>query len=159
MYDVPNGMTSFASHDQTHPLNNGYPCRLVVDGRAFTSVEQYMMWCKADTFPGNETVKEDVLATNDYATIKALGRAVVHFDPDVWARVPTRRGEFDDAPDNVGVPRARPPIPAPLSTLTFYPLPSPSVSNSELIKRVFADTVLGKTATEASEHIRVEARE
>ena len=80
---------SFSSSDQTHPLNNGYPCRIVDDNlkRTFSSVEQYMMWEKARTFPGNEEVMKQVFETSDYATIKSLGRAVINFDPAVWSSV------------------------------------------------------------------------
>ena len=79
--------TSFASSDQSHPLNNGYHCRIVEKERVFSSVEQYMMWYKAKTFPGNDSVMDDIMATADYTTIKSLGRAVVNFDPTVWSNV------------------------------------------------------------------------
>lgn len=75
-------MATFTSNDHDHPLNNGYVCRIVDEERTFTSVEQYMMWHKARTFPGNETVMQSIMDTSDYATIKSLGRAVVNFDAE-----------------------------------------------------------------------------
>ena len=46
-----------------------------------------MVWQKAKTFPGNDAVMEDIMATDDYATIKSLGRVVVNFDPTTWSMV------------------------------------------------------------------------
>lgn len=46
--------------DHDHPLNNGYVCRIVDDECTFTSVEQYMMWHKARTFPGNDEVMQSI---------------------------------------------------------------------------------------------------
>lgn len=80
-------MATFTSNDHDHPLNNGYVCRIVDEERTFTSVEQYMMWHKARTFPGNDEVMQTIMETSDYATIKSLGRAVVNFDASAWSDV------------------------------------------------------------------------
>ena len=65
-------------------LANGYRAPFVDGDRTFQSVEQYMMFEKARLFEGNEDVCDEILATADYATIKALGRRVRNFDPAVW---------------------------------------------------------------------------
>jgi ribA/ribD-fused uncharacterized protein len=65
-------------------LANGFAARFVEDERIFASVEQYMMFNKARLFEGNDNVCADIMATADYATIKALGRRVRNFDPEVW---------------------------------------------------------------------------
>ena len=80
-------MATFTPNDHCHPLSNGYLCRILDDVHTFSSVEQYMMWHKARTFPGNETVMQSIMDTSDYATIKSLGRDVINFDPDVWSAV------------------------------------------------------------------------
>tara|TARA_Y100000748_G_scaffold263572_1_gene232640 strand:- start:305 stop:748 length:444 start_codon:yes stop_codon:yes gene_type:complete len=75
----------FESGDQTHPLNNGYPCTFKCGDKVFNSVEQYMMWKKASIFHGNETIASAIMMSDDYTTIKALGRKVQNFDPEVWS--------------------------------------------------------------------------
>ena len=57
--------TTFESSDTFHPLNNGYLCAFTDGQRRFVSVEQFMMWKKATTFPGNEEVASKILETHD----------------------------------------------------------------------------------------------
>ena len=59
-------------------LSNWYPCRFTVDGVDFSSMEQYMMYKKAVYF-GDKAVAAQILATDDVAEIKALGRLVAHY--------------------------------------------------------------------------------
>ncbi len=54
-----------------------------VDGATYSSAEQWMMASKAALF-GDEEVRAQILATDDPAAIKALGRKVRHFDNAVW---------------------------------------------------------------------------
>ncbi|MBQ6267836.1 MAG: NADAR family protein [Clostridia bacterium] len=68
---------------ETGYLSNWYPCRFTVDGMAFSSAEQYMMFRKAVAFH-DEVQKAAILATDDPGKIKACGRKVQHFDPAVW---------------------------------------------------------------------------
>ncbi len=49
----------------------------------FSSMEQYMMYRKACLFKDSVIAKE-ILATNDVAKIKALGRQVSGFDEIIW---------------------------------------------------------------------------
>ena len=59
-------------------LSNWYPCRFTVEGVDFSSMEQYMMYKKAVYF-GDKAVAAQILATDDVAEIKALGRLVAHY--------------------------------------------------------------------------------
>ena len=66
-------------------LSNWFLSEFTVDGIAFSSVEQYMMYEKAVLFNDHATA-EKVLQTNNAAEIKALGRTVRNFDDDVWIK-------------------------------------------------------------------------
>ena len=87
-------MVAFESSDQTHPLNNGFPCAFECADKVFNSVEQYMMWKKASMFHGNEKIASEIMMSHDYTTIKALGRQVQNFDPEVWSSVAESIVEF-----------------------------------------------------------------
>lgn len=67
-------------------LSNWYLSEFTVDGIKFSSMEQYMMHEKALLFQDQEAV-EKILQTDNVAEIKALGRAVQHFDDKVWIKV------------------------------------------------------------------------
>ena len=64
-------------------LSNWYPSSFTLDGVAFSSMEQYMMYRKAVCF-GDEKVAAQILATGDVAEIKALGRLVSGYDESLW---------------------------------------------------------------------------
>ncbi len=64
-------------------LSNWYPSSFTLDGVAFSSMEQYMMYRKAVCF-GDEKVAAQILATEDVAEIKALGRIVSGYDESLW---------------------------------------------------------------------------
>lgn len=64
-------------------LSNWYPCRFTVDGVEFSSMEQFMMYKKAVYF-GDKAVADKILATNDVAEIKALGRQVSNYNERYW---------------------------------------------------------------------------
>ena len=64
-------------------LSNWYPCRFTVEGVDFSSIEQYMMYKKAVYF-GDKAVAAKILATDDVAEIKALGRLVAHYSERYW---------------------------------------------------------------------------
>jgi ribA/ribD-fused uncharacterized protein len=61
-----------------------WPCRFEVDGRAYTSAEQFMMAGKARLF-GDVEALATILRTEDPAACKALGRRVRGFDEKIWA--------------------------------------------------------------------------
>lgn len=54
-----------------------------VDGDTYSSAEQWMMASKAALF-GDDEARAKILATDDPAAIKALGRTVRRFDAAVW---------------------------------------------------------------------------
>lgn len=64
-------------------LSNWYLSDFQVEGRLFTSMEQYMMYSKARVF-GDEVIMRKILGTSDVAKIKALGREVAHYEETVW---------------------------------------------------------------------------
>ena len=64
-------------------LSNWYPSPFTVDGVAFSSMEQFMMYRKAICF-GDEAVAAQILSTSDVAKIKSLGRRVSNYDESMW---------------------------------------------------------------------------
>ena len=64
-------------------LSNWYPSPFTVDGVAFSSMEQFMMYRKAICF-GDEAVAAQILSTSDVAEIKLLGRQVSNYDESMW---------------------------------------------------------------------------
>ncbi len=64
-------------------LSNWYPAAFMTDGVTFSMMEQYMMYRKAVCF-GDVKVAEQILATEDAAEIKALGRLVSGYDESLW---------------------------------------------------------------------------
>ena len=64
-------------------LSNWHPSSFMLDGVAFSSMEQYMMYRKAVCF-GDDRVAAQILATEDVAEIKALGRLVSGYDESLW---------------------------------------------------------------------------
>ena len=59
------------------------PSPFSVDGDKYYCAEQYMMAEKARLF-GDEEVEEEIMNTSDPKLMKALGRKVRNFDPQVW---------------------------------------------------------------------------
>ena len=64
-------------------LSNWYPSKFTVNDVDFSSMEQYMMYKKAVCF-GDKDMANKILATDDVAYIKELGRKVSGFDNHVW---------------------------------------------------------------------------
>lgn len=64
-------------------LSNWYLSTFTIKGRTFSSLEQYMMWCKAICFGDNEIAKK-IIDTDDVALIKKLGRSVSKYDENYW---------------------------------------------------------------------------
>lgn len=64
-------------------LSNWYLSDFIIDDVRFTSMEQFMMYQKACCFDDKEIAKE-ILATNDVARIKALGRVVKEYNDNYW---------------------------------------------------------------------------
>ncbi len=64
-------------------LSNWFLSPFTANGIRFSSMEQYMMYQKAKCF-GDEHTATKILATNDVAQIKALGRIVSNYDEIHW---------------------------------------------------------------------------
>ena len=64
-------------------LSNWYPSRFRFEGITYSSMEQYMMHRKALCF-GDGNTASLIMATQDVAEIKRLGRCVSHYDDKIW---------------------------------------------------------------------------
>lgn len=64
-------------------LSNWYSSHFTVNGTAFSSMEQFMMYRKAICF-NDEAAAVQILSTSDAAGIKALGRQVANYDESMW---------------------------------------------------------------------------
>lgn len=64
-------------------LSNWYVSLFVMGGVGFSSMEQYMMFQKARCF-SDESIAKQILATDDAAEIKALGRMVANYEEKDW---------------------------------------------------------------------------
>ena len=67
-------------------LSNWYPSRFTVDGKEFSSMEQYMMYQKAVLFHDTK-IAEQIMATDDVSEIKQLGRLVSCYNDHIWSGV------------------------------------------------------------------------
>lgn len=65
-------------------LSNWYLSEFQADGVTFSSMEQYMMYKKACIFD-DMAIADKILATEDVAAIKALGRKVSNYDDTIWS--------------------------------------------------------------------------
>lgn len=64
-------------------LSNWYMSDFVADNIKFTSMEQYMMYKKAQLF--NDTkIMQEILSTDNVGKIKMLGRSVKNYDEVMW---------------------------------------------------------------------------
>jgi len=64
-------------------LSNWYLSDFKVNEVSYSSMEQYMMYQKALCF-NDSSIAEKILATNDVAQIKALGRQVSNYNDHHW---------------------------------------------------------------------------
>lgn len=64
-------------------LSNWYPSHFTFDGVEYSSMEQYMMHRKALCF-GDRHVADEIMASDDAARIKRLGRIVSNYDDNYW---------------------------------------------------------------------------
>ena len=67
-------------------LSNWYPAEFTIDGVTYRDTEQYFMAQKAIRF-GDTTRLAEIMAAEDPATYKKLGRLVENYDPAVWNAV------------------------------------------------------------------------
>jgi ribA/ribD-fused uncharacterized protein len=66
-----------------HPFSQWHKCSFEIEGRNFTSAEQYMMHGKAMLFQDINCANK-ILNTNDVREQKHLGRQVIGFDKKIW---------------------------------------------------------------------------
>lgn len=64
-------------------FSNWYLSDFEYDGIKFSSLEQYMMYKKAEVF-GDEKTAKKILNTDDPGKIKSLGREVKNYNDTVW---------------------------------------------------------------------------
>lgn len=64
-------------------LSNWFYSNFVVDNIKFSSMEQYMMYKKAELFNDVE-IGQKILMSNDFAEIKSLGRQVRNYNDVIW---------------------------------------------------------------------------
>ena len=64
-------------------LSNWYPSEFELADQKFTSVEQYLMYRKAELF-GDAEMQKKIMATGDPAIIQKYGRLVKSFNSIVW---------------------------------------------------------------------------
>ena len=70
-------------NDENGYLSNWYPSRFIVKNRVFSSMEQFVMARKAVCFH-DEASAAQILATEDVARIKELGRRVSNYVDHHW---------------------------------------------------------------------------
>ncbi len=73
-------------YEENGYLSNWYPSLFIVDGKEFSSMEQYMMYQKAALFH-DDNIAEQIMKTEDVAVIKQLGRLVSGYDDHIWSGV------------------------------------------------------------------------
>ena len=77
----------FHDVDKEHGfLSNWYPSAFEVDGMEFSCMEQYLMFRKC-LFSGDVITAEDILATDDPAEQKKLGRGAEDYNDTVWSGI------------------------------------------------------------------------
>ena len=67
-------------------LSNHYSCEFTVRNNRFTSVEQYLMFSKANTF-GDTSSCEAVMNTTDPVQAKSIGKRIRNFKKEEWNKV------------------------------------------------------------------------
>lgn len=64
-------------------MSNWFLSDFTIDGVKFTSMEQYMMYSKAECF-NDKVIAAQILNTQDVAHIKELGRSVLGYNENIW---------------------------------------------------------------------------
>ena len=67
-------------------LSNWYPSRFSVNGKTFSSMEQYMMYQKAVCFH-DINIAAQIMNTHDVSEIKQLGRLVSGYNDTIWSGI------------------------------------------------------------------------
>lgn len=70
-------------YEENGYLSNWYPVQFSVNGIDFSSMEQFMMYRKAQCFQ-DKNIADKILQTEDVAQIKKLGREVKGYDENFW---------------------------------------------------------------------------
>ena len=69
--------------DENEYLSNWYASEFMIEGKTFSSMEQFMMHQKALLFNDQQVAKQ-IMETNDPSIIKALGRQVAGYNEIDW---------------------------------------------------------------------------
>ncbi len=78
------GVVCFHNPDEENGfLSNWYKSVFESDNQKYSSMEQYMMYKKAECFQ-DDKIAEQILATDDVAHIKELGRMVSNYNDNIW---------------------------------------------------------------------------
>lgn len=64
-------------------MSNWFLSDFTIEGVKFTSMEQYMMYSKAECF-NDKVIAAQILNTQDVAHIKELGRSVLGYNENIW---------------------------------------------------------------------------
>ena len=64
-------------------LSNWFPSNFMINNCVFTSIEQYMMYKKAECFK-DANIASKIMNTNDVSQIKKLGRQVDGYNDTIW---------------------------------------------------------------------------
>lgn len=67
-------------------LSNWYPSRFSVNGKVYSSMEQYMMYQKAVCFH-DTSIAAKIMNTHDVSEIKQLGRLVSGYNDTIWSGI------------------------------------------------------------------------
>lgn len=76
-------MRLFELDEENGFLSNWYLSHFEMDGKSFSSMEQFMMYHKAVCFQDG-IIAEQILAADDVAHIKELGRTVSGYNDNIW---------------------------------------------------------------------------
>lgn len=76
----------YKQHYNYGAFSQFYKCSagIFIYDKMFSYAEAAMMYAKADLFPGNEDIKEKILASSNPIEIKRLGRMVRNFNQEIW---------------------------------------------------------------------------
>ena len=73
-------------HSPSSTFHNLFPCKISIEGKSFTCVEQFFQWKKA-RFAVNNQVAQEILATSCPAKLRKLGNSIQLLNKKGWNRI------------------------------------------------------------------------
>ena len=67
-------------------LSHKYICPVVIEGKKFNSVEQYLIYKKAETF-NDKRIMDLVMIAMDPHDMNDLGRHINNYDDNIWCKL------------------------------------------------------------------------